>query len=55
MSTSVSSLLDDHADGQHPEFDPNLCVLLDHLATELATEYIRLMEANAEPAAVTST
>jgi hypothetical protein len=44
--------------GQQPELDPNLRALLDHVAAELATEYIRLMEAaseaSAEPAAATS-
>jgi hypothetical protein len=29
--------------------DPDLRALLDHVAAELATEYIRLMEAAAEP------
>ncbi len=36
--------------------DPNMRALLDHIAAELAQEYIRLMEAvaSAEPAAETS-
>jgi hypothetical protein len=44
--------------GQRSELDPNLRALLDHLAAELATEYIRLMEvaaeADSEPAAAPS-
>ena len=28
--------------------DPNLCSLLDHIAVELAEEYVRLMEAAAD-------
>jgi hypothetical protein len=43
---------------QQLQLDPNLRALLDHVAAELATEYIRLMEAaaerDAEPAAATS-
>jgi hypothetical protein len=36
-------------DGGHQErLDPNLRALLDHVAAELATEYIRLIEAAAE-------
>jgi hypothetical protein len=34
---------------QQLQVDPDLRALLDHVAAELATEYIRLMEAAAEP------
>ena len=62
MSIIVSSSLPHASDApdvaQQEQFDPNLRALLDHLAAELATEYIRLMEAAAdaspEPAAATS-
>lgn len=32
------------------ELEPTLCALLDHVAVELAHEYMRLMEAAAEGA-----
>jgi hypothetical protein len=52
MSIIVSTSLphaSDAPDGvQQDRLDPNLRALLDHAAAELATEYIRLMEAAAE-------
>jgi hypothetical protein len=38
----------DQAQGRESALDPNVRGLLDHIATELAEEYIRLMEAAAE-------
>lgn len=38
----------DQAAASTSTLDPNLCGLLDHIAVELAEEYIRLMEAAAE-------
>lgn len=58
MSTSLSQVSDAPDGGRQERLDPNLRTLLDHVAAELATEYIRLMEAAAEaspePAAATS-
>jgi hypothetical protein len=38
----------ERAEAQKPEFDDGLKSLLDHVARELAQEYIRLMEAAAD-------
>jgi hypothetical protein len=58
VSTSLPQASDGPDGGQQAPLDPNLRALLDHVAAELATEYIRLMEAAAEaspePAAATS-
>jgi hypothetical protein len=58
VSLSLPHASDAPNKGQQERLDPNLRALLDHLAAELATEYIRLMEAAAqaspEPAAATS-
>jgi hypothetical protein len=58
VSTSLPQTSDAPDGGQQERLDPNLRALLDHVAAELATEYIRLMEAAAEadpePAAATS-
>lgn len=51
MLASTSHRSADQAGDQHPQFDPNLRALLDHLAVELANEYIRLMESAAETGA----
>jgi hypothetical protein len=58
MSTSLPRGSDAPDIGEQPGMDPTLRALLDHVAAELAAEYIRLMEAaadaNPEPAAATS-
>lgn len=58
MLTSLSQASDAPDGSRQERLDPNLRALLDHVAAELATEYIRLMEAAAEaspePAAATS-
>ena len=38
----------DQAAASAPMLDPKLCSLLDHIAVELAEEYVRLMEAAAD-------
>jgi len=53
---SIMSAAEDHELGRVERLDPGLRALLDHVAAELAHEYIQLMEAagSCEAAAATS-
>jgi hypothetical protein len=45
MATKSTSLAGTTAPACGAEFAPEFCELLDHIAMELAEEYVRLMEA----------
>lgn len=45
---SIMSVAGEHEVGGEERIDPDLRPLLDHIAAELAQEYIRLMEAAAD-------